>query len=154
MYYFWVYTCTASVYSLKHTVLRGLGKVINTCFMIYVLSANYRCCCLLGYLIVIAGLTAVTAWGKPFVHLCVLVCVFAFVMRPLVSGESPRANLHPLTVSGYLSVYHAVSLSISMHVRFFVCLCMCFQGLCSPLSDRLASQSLSSSLSLTLFALS
>lgn len=50
-------------------------------------------------------------------------CVFAFVMRLLVSGESPRANLHPLTVSGYLSVHHCVSLFLC------VCVCVCFQGL-------------------------
>lgn len=39
-------------------------------------------------------------------YLCVCVCVFAFVMRLLFSGKSPRANLHPLTFSGYLCVHH------------------------------------------------
>lgn len=67
----------------------------------------------------ITSLTAVIVFGKAFV--CICVCVFTFVIRLLVSGKSPRANLHPLIVSGYLCASPPASPYLCACVMFIPC---------------------------------
>lgn len=69
--------------------------------------------------------------GKPIVPVCVRACVFAFVMRLLFSGKSPRANLHPLLFFFFSWLPLHASLSLPLHF----CECMLSGLISHPLQS-------------------
>lgn len=90
----------------------SVDSLNNACFTFHLLSGVYRCCCL-------TGLTAVTASGKPFVHLSVCVCLFTLVMKLQFSGESPRAN-HSVCLDTCLCIAPSLCVSLCIIVCAFV----------------------------------
>lgn len=115
--------CVYIFFVLHWNCLFGaVWSVNNTCFTCYLLFYHrpHSCC----------GIRE--ALCAP---VCVYVCVFTFVIRRMVSGESLGANLHPLTGSGYLSVLHCPLSPMCV----CVCVCWVFLGrLCSSFAKTLS----------------